>query len=138
MTFLRRLWQRVGGRPADPATDFRARCENLLRTWFAAAAAAGKPRGLTWLGYEVAGDPLVVRDGKRVLALMPAVVRFEPVPDGELADVPQAREPRTVIAVFEFRRGEWATDGRTVFNLTPRQLVDREPTRYRPLTEIPP
>ena len=138
MTFLRRLWHRLIGRPADPAAAFRSRQDEWLKRWFAAAVASGKPRGLTWLGYEVAGDPLLARDGKRVLALVPAVVRFEPVPDGELADVPQAREPRTVIAVFEYRGGAWATDGRTVFNLTPRQLVDREPNRYRPLTEEQP
>ena len=138
MTLLGRLWQRVVGRPADPVAAVRSHRDEWLRRWFAAAAVAGKPRGLTWLGCEIAGDPLLVRDGKRLLALVPTVVRFEPVPDGELADVPQAKEPRTVIAVFEFRRGAWATDGRTVFNLTPRQLVDREPNRYRPLTEEQP
>ncbi len=138
MSVFRRLWQRVVGRPADPVAAFRPHRDEWVRRWFAAAAAAGKPRGLMWLGFEVAGEPLFVRDGVRVLALVPAVVRFEPVPDGELADVPQAREPRTVIAVFEFRRGAWETDGRTVFNLSPQQLVEREPNRYRPLTEEQP
>ena len=137
MTFLRRLWHRVVGRPDDPVAAFRSHRDEWARRWFAAAAAAGKPRGLTWLGCEIAGYPLVVRDGKRVLALVPTEVRFEPMPGGQLADVPQAREPRTVIAVFEFRHGQWETDGRTVFNLTPRQLVDREPNRFRLFTEIP-
>jgi len=127
------FWNRPS--PRDEFTRLR---RELSMAWFAKAASAGSPRGLTWLGYEIAGEPLVARDGKRVLALVPAVVRFEPVPDGELADVPQAKEPRTVIAVFEFRRGAWATDGRTVFNLSPQQLVDREPNRYRSLTEEQP
>ena len=134
MNLFRRFWMRLSGRSPD---EDALRIRPELGRWFAAAAATGKPRGLTWLGYEPAGDPLVVRDGDRLLSLLPAVVRFEPVPDGELADVPQAREPRTVVAVFEFRDGRWETDGRTVFNLTPAEFVAREPTRYRPLAKTP-
>jgi hypothetical protein len=132
---FRRFWQWLRKRPgAVPAFD----PGRELPAWFATAATAGKPRGLTWVGFDPAGEPLLVRDGDRVLSLVPAVVRFEPDPDGELADVPQAREPRTVIAVFELRRGRWETDGRTVFNLTPRQFVDRDPTRYRTFDEETP
>jgi hypothetical protein len=135
VNLLRRFWTRLTRRSPDVAAP-RSRPD--LGRWFAAAAATGKPRGLTWLGYEPAGDPLVVRDGDRLLSLVPAVARFEPVADGELADVPQAREPRTVVAVFEFRDGRWETDGRTVFNLTPAEFVARDPTRYHPLPETPP
>lgn len=130
---LRRIWQWLLGRPVPPLDPSRE-----LPVWFARAARAGRPRGLTWVGFDPAGVPLLVCDGGRVLALVPAVARFEPDPAGELADVPQAREPRTVIAVFEFRRGVWETDGRTVFNLTPRQFLDRDPARYRLLAEGPP
>lgn len=112
--------------PFDPARE--------LPLWFARAAKAGRPRGLVWVGFDPAGDPLPARDGDTVLSLVPAVVRFEPTPDGELADVPQARDPRTVVAVFALRGGVWETDGRTVFNLTPRQFADR----YRLRIEDPP
>ena len=39
--------------------------------------------------------------------------------------VPQAREPRTVTAMFTHDRGEWRTTGRAVFNLTPAQVIER-------------
>lgn len=125
---FRRFWQWLRRAP-DAVPPFQP--ERELPVWFARAAAAGTPRGLTWVGFDPAGEPLLVGDADRVLSLMPAVVRFEPDPDGELADVPQAREPRTVVAVFELRRGRWETDGRTVFNLTPRQFAERDPNRYR-------
>jgi hypothetical protein len=105
-------------RPASPAAFDAARGE-LLAHWFRTAAGAGKPKWLTWAGWEPAGEPLIVRD----LALVPVVVRFEPVPGGPLEDVPQAREPRAVVAVFRWERGYWTTDGRAVFNLTPQQVA---------------
>ena len=39
----------------------------------------------------------------------------EPVPGGDMEDVPAAREPRQATAVYTVSRGPWHTDGRVVF-----------------------
>lgn len=113
-------WLRWRFSRPDPAAEFVARQADLLALWFRTAAAAGKPKGLTWVGCEPAGEP-VVRGG---FAVVPVTVQFDPVPGSELADVPQAREPRPVVAVFAYRRG-WTTAGRAVFNLTAGQVIAR-------------
>jgi hypothetical protein len=87
---------------------------------------------------EPAGEPLRVRDQSGgLVALVPVVVRFEPVPGSEMEEVPQAREPRTVTALFTFERGAWQTVGRAVFNLSPAQVVEKRGGRYVPVTPRP-
>ena len=73
----------------------------------------------------------------RLVALAPVVVRFEPVPGSEMEDVPQAREPRPVTALFTFERGAWRTAGRAVFNLSPAQVVERGGGRYASVSPRP-
>ena len=58
-------------------------------------------------------------------ALVPVLVRFEPVPGGGLEDVPQAREPRPAVAVFAPRDGRWVPTGKLVFNLSVEELGER-------------
>ena len=93
----------------------------LFQDWFRVASTSGKPKGLTWVRYEPIGEPHFAHE----VALVPVLVHFEPVADGPLADVPQAWEPRAVVAVFQFIRGHWKTDGRAVFNLTPQQVAEQ-------------
>jgi hypothetical protein len=136
--WLRRLFRR----PPDPAaaaeTFWRER-EALLSAFLAAAQATGKPRGLTWESVEANGEPLLVEDrvASQLVALAPVVVRFEPVPGSEMEEVPQAREPRPVTALFTFERGAWRTVGRAVFNLSPAQVIDRGGGRYAPVSPRP-
>jgi hypothetical protein len=116
LTWLRSLFRRP-----DPPADFRANQPELLAEWLRAAAAFGKPKGLTWVGYEVLGEPLFGPGW----AVLPVQVQFEPTPDGGLADVPQAREPRPVVALFAYTRRRWGTGGRAVFNLTASQVASQ-------------
>lgn len=108
-------------RPPDPKTAFAANRIALLETWFRTAAASGKPKWLTWVGYQPFGEPHFLHD----VALVPVMVHFEPVAGEPLEDVPQACEPRAVVAMFRFTRGQWASDGRAVFNLTVQQVVEQ-------------
>ncbi len=116
LTWLRSLFRRP-----DPGADFRRTQAALLAEWFRAAAAAGKPKGLRWVLYEPLGEPLFGPGW----AVLPVTVGFEPTPDGGLADVPQARDPRPVVAVFAYTRRRWATGGRAVFNLSAEQVARR-------------
>ena len=109
LTFLRNLFRR-----SDPTGEFRANETALLAEWFRIASTSGMPKGLNWIGYDSLGESRL-GVGFATAALE---VRFEPMEDGVLADVPQAREPRRVIAIFRYRNGKWTTDGRAVFNLS--------------------
>lgn len=104
---------------------FRLQHERFEQMLLIAAAETGKPRGLTWVGCEITGAAVLARDRQTrgIVAFVPVVVRFEPVPGGDMEDVPAARDPRPATAVFAFVRGHWATDGRVVFNHTPEQTL---------------
>jgi hypothetical protein len=64
------------------------------------------------------------------VALVPVLVRFEPVAGSDMEDVPAARTPRPATAVYTFARGHWHTAGRVVFNLTVPQLVAQAGGRF--------
>jgi len=120
LTWLRSLFRR-----SDPPAEFRANQAELVSEWFRTAAAAGKPKGLTWVNCEVLGEPLFGPGW----AILPLMVQFEPTPDGGLADVPQAKEPRQVVAMFTYTRRRWTTGGRAVFNLSADQVAKQLTTR---------
>ena len=103
---------------------FRLQHERFEHALLDAAAATGKPRGLSWAGCTVIGDAVLARNGDgTIVALVPVDVRFEPVPGSDMEDVPAAREVRRATAIFVFDRGHWHTDGRVVFNLDPHQAA---------------
>ena len=114
LRWLRSLFPRL-----DPTAEFRARQPELLALWFRTAADAGKPKGLTWVSGEPFGEPLFGPGW----AVLPLMVQFEPTADGGLEDVPQAKEPRPVVAVFAYTRRQWTTGGRAVFNLSAEQVA---------------
>jgi len=104
---------------------FRLQHERYEGALLVAARATGKPRGLHWLGAAIVGEASLARNAAgAIVALVPVVVRFEPVEGSDMEQAPYAREPRVATALFTFRRGEWHTDGRIVFNLNPKQSVD--------------
>ncbi|HJZ56638.1 MAG TPA: hypothetical protein VKE74_16850 [Gemmataceae bacterium] len=104
---------------------FRLQHERFEEMLLKAAAETGKPRGLRWAGCTITGDAVLARDTamRQIVAFVPVVITFEPVPGSDMEDVPAAREPRPATAVFTFHRGHWHTAGRVVFNHTPEQAV---------------
>ena len=113
---------------------FRLQHERFEEQFLAAAAATGRPRGLTWAGCTITGDAVVVRDTATggIVALVPVVIQFEPVAGSDMEDVPAARDPRPATAVFAFARGgKWETAGRVVFNHTPEQTVAKFAPQFR-------
>ena len=120
--------------PKSPRDEFERRRADFLRMWFYTAARSGSPRGLHWVSWIDTGSTVWAKDraGGRLLALVPAVLQFEPVEGGAMEDVPQAREPRAVVAVFRYGRGVWETDGRAIFNLDPQRAIERSDGRWVP------
>lgn len=103
---------------------FRLQHERYEEHLLEAAAATGKPRGLHWVSASITGDAVLARNNaKRIIALVPVVVQFEPVEGSDMENVPMAKEPRVATALFSFHRGEWHTDGRVVFNLDPMRAI---------------
>ncbi len=103
---------------------FRLQHERFEEMVLAAAAATGKPRGLTWAACAITGAAAIARDpAGAILALVPVEVRFEPVPGSDMEGNPNAAEPRPATAVFAFAKGRWHTDGRVVFNLDPAKTA---------------
>jgi hypothetical protein len=103
---------------------FRLQHERFEEQVRAAAAATGKPRGLTWVSCLITGDAVLARAAAGgIVALVPVEVRFEAVPGSDMEGNPNAAEPRRATAVFTFARGGWHTDGRVVFNLDPARAA---------------
>lgn len=112
--------------------SFRLQSERLEELVLKAAASTGKPRGLRWISCRFTGDYTLVRDKvtRRLAALIPVTVQFDPVPGGDMEGVEAATEPRQATAVMHFRRGAWVSDGRTLFNMTPADALRLHAKEY--------
>ena len=101
--------------------SFRLQKERLEGVVLKAAAATGKPRGLRWVSCRFNDGLTLVRDRatRRLAALIPVTITFDPEPGSDMEGVAAATEPRLATAVLHFRRGEWVSDGQTLFNVAP-------------------
>jgi hypothetical protein len=115
--------------------SFRLQRERLEAVVLKAAAATGKPRGLRWVSCRFTDDFTLVRDrrSRRLALLIPITVHFDPEPGGDMEQVEAATEPRQATAVLHFRRGEWVSDGRTLFNVTPADALRLHPGEFDPV-----
>lgn len=115
--------------------SFRLQKERLEGFVLKAAAATGKPRGLRWVSCRFNDDLTLARDKatRRLVALIPVTVLFDPEPGGDMEGVPAATEPRQATAVLYFRHGEWVSDGQTLFNVTPADALRLHARDYDPV-----
>jgi hypothetical protein len=115
--------------------SFRLQKERLEDIVLKAASATGKPRGLRWVSCRFADEFTLVRDRatRRLAALIPVTVRFDPEPGGDMEGLPAAAEPRQATAVLHFRRGEWISEGQTLFNVTPADAIRLHSREYEPV-----
>ena len=112
--------------------SFRLQAERLEEVVLKAAASTGKPRGLRWISCRFTDEYLLVREKatRRLAALIPVTVQFDPVLGGDMEGVEAATEPRQATAVMHFRRGAWVSDGRTLFNMTPADALRLHAKEY--------
>jgi hypothetical protein len=83
---------------------------------------------------ELAGPPLFAVDSKGVLyALVAATISFEAIEGGGMEEVEAVGNLRSATAVFVFRRSEWTTDGRVIFNLEPAEALRRFEAALEPV-----
>lgn len=120
-----RPWRR---REEQTAIDRWQAKEHVLKTQFLTLArTAGKPRGLQWAACEWTEAIVIARERETGLltALVGLVVRFEAIAGGEMEGVEAASMPRDTTALFHYRKGRWGTGGRALFNMSPRDALER-------------
>jgi hypothetical protein len=100
---------------------------DLTERFLIAANATGKPRGLRWTSCELQGQPIFATNEatNEIFGLSGATIGFEAIPGGDMEEVEAVGDIRYVTAIFQFRNGEWQTDGRAIFNLEPAQALAR-------------
>lgn len=118
--------------------QFRKRVERSVRqfqtgdrslgdAFLKAAAATGKPRGLSWKSCDFHDDVSFASDRAtgETYALQGVTIAFEAVVGGDMEDVEAVGNLRCGTAIFVHRNGNWTTDGRAVFNLQPTETLER-------------
>jgi hypothetical protein len=128
VVFLGAWWLYRLGREvqAERAREsFRLQKERLEGIVLKAAAATGKPRGLRWISCRFIDEFTLVRDKatRRLAVLIPVTVQFEPILGSDMEEVEAATEPRQATAVLHFRKGEWHSNGRVLFNMNPAEAL---------------
>jgi hypothetical protein len=99
----------------------------LETEFFKAAAATGKPRGLAWKECGFQPGVLLARDraNGELVGLVAVTISFEAIEGGGMEDVEAVGNLRAATAVFNWNGREWTTQGRAVFNLEPREVIER-------------
>jgi hypothetical protein len=115
------------------STDRRA----IETEFFEKASASGKPRGLRWVACDFHDGELLAFDrvSGEIYALRGVTVRFEAVAGGGMEDVEAVGNLRFATAVFFYRGKRWTTDGRVVFNLGPRETLEKFKASLTPLAD---
>jgi hypothetical protein len=123
------LWGYLSTRPPsaeEARRQFQQQREHLEAKFFQAAATSGRPRGLRWVECEW-GDPVTLARDRRtgqLAALVGVTIRFEAVAGSDMEGLPAVGNPRHASAVFFHERGRWLATGRTVFNLSPDEVIE--------------
>jgi hypothetical protein len=107
--------------------EFVARRNELQSLFFEKAASSGKPRGLAWKSCAFQDGVLLARDraNGELVGLVGVTIGFEAIEGGEMEDVEAVGNLRAATAVFSWDGGEWTTAGRAIFNLEPREVLER-------------
>jgi hypothetical protein len=122
------LWLRPRGVSGEEARErFAAEWESLKGRFFEEARASGKPRGLRWVECDWGEEVAFARERATgmVVALAGVTIRFEAVEGSDMEGLPAVGNLRHASGVFSFDGVAWQTGGQAVFNLGPREAVER-------------
>ena len=105
--------------------DFHRQREHLEARFFRLAGECGKPRGLEWVRCDFDDDVIYARHrhSGELSAFVGVTIGFEAVEGGGMEDVEAVGNLRAATAVFRVEGGNWATDGRALFNLNPAEAI---------------
>ncbi|MBL8799950.1 MAG: hypothetical protein JNM56_39070 [Planctomycetia bacterium] len=114
---------------------FQLQREKLEHQFQATAAESGKPRGLRWKQCRFEPFLQLARDRNngQLIGLVAVNIQFEAVEGGDMEGLPAVDNLRYASAVFIFARGQWTTEGKTVFNMNPREALTHFQNQYEPV-----
>jgi hypothetical protein len=100
---------------------------NYHSTFRRAASASGKPRGLSWQETTLDDRLILARDraNGELIGLVGVTIRFDAIEGGGMELVEAVGNLRAATAVFTHNGREWMTQGRTIFNLEPHEVLER-------------
>jgi hypothetical protein len=126
---------RLASRLSKAVLQYSEDRKSLEQSFFQAAAASGKPRGLKWKQCDFHEKPLLTRDRSTgtFYGLTGVTVSFEAIAGGDMEDVEEVANLRCATAVFVYRNGHWTTDGRVIFNLEPHEVLQRYHDNLEPV-----
>lgn len=106
--------------------QFQLRRERLEADFEKLAGQSGKPRGLAWAGCDFENEIAFAKDRNsgHLRALVGLTIRFRAVAGGDMEDNPNVGNLRAATAVFHFDGHMWSTDGRPLFNVSPKQAIE--------------
>ena len=101
--------------------------EKLEAAFFKAAAASGKPRGLEWTECAFQQGVVMARDraNGQLVGLRGVTIGFKAIEGGGMEEVEAVGNLRAATALFTHDGREWTTQGRVIFNLEPREVLER-------------
>ena len=99
----------------------------LEAKFFEAASRSGKPRGLAWKQCAFQDQVLLGRDraNGEIVGLVGVTIGFSAIEGGGMEDVEAVGNLRAATAVFTHNGREWTTQGKVIFNLEPREVLER-------------
>jgi len=107
--------------------EFERDRKDLESKFFQDASRSGKPRGLAWKQCAFQDGLLMGRDraNGEIVGLVGVTIGFEAVEGGGMEDVEAVGNLRAATAVFTHNGREWTTHGKAIFNLEPREVLER-------------
>jgi hypothetical protein len=107
--------------------EFARDRKGLESKFFQDASLSGKPRGLAWKQCAFQDVVLLGRDraNGEIVALVGVTIGFEAIEGGGMEDVEAVGNLRAATAVFIHNGREWTTQGKVIFNLEPREVLER-------------
>lgn len=119
--------------------EFARERKSIETKFFRAAAASGKPRGLAWKQCAFQDGVVLGRDraNGELVGLVGVTIGFEAVEGGGMEEVEAVGNLRAATAVFTHNGRAWTTEGRVVFNLEPREVLERYRESLDPVADRP-
>lgn len=115
---------------------FRRQRERLEAKFMELAQLQGKPRGLRWVDCDWLNTVMFARERQTGLltAFASVNIRFEAIEGGDMEDVAAVGTIRDAVAMFHFQSGTWGTGGKALFNMNPREAVERLTAQFEPVS----
>jgi len=114
-------------RMKEARSTFFLRREWLEAHFLTLAGQSGLPRGLAWKNCEFDNAVQFAKDRSsgQLRALVAVTIRFEAIEGGGMEDVEAVSNLRAATAIFYYEQGQWKASSRALFNLNPREAMDR-------------